>query len=352
MGGSVAETLLDFVWTVNVGGYRWVRARPLSLGDAVDEEAPEADYLVEQPADGKTGYKVRSYQPLIDEPALFLTFAALESSPEQIRDFATRFGLLGDNLTQTIADAGRQWGDMTVSHTVNGHEIVHRVGLGELLSDWRQELRDMREAVEIWHMAEAGDTTSLSRHIRWSDDKKAVGYESDPARPIAAPYHAKLLASPEHGAWALDVLPPGDVIGPALLFVQRVINEHLSPRASPQLSWDVRRGRPRLQVKPVGLIGALWLQFAQAVHGQVEYRSCRECGKWFEIHPDIARSNRLFCSTACRSKAYRKRQEQARRLHAEGRDVLDIAERLESDIATVRGWLAQDRTAEPKRRKR
>lgn len=341
----MSEALLDFAWTVNLGGYRWVRARLLQPLSPVAEEAPEASYLVEHPNDGKASYKARSYQPFVDDPALFLAFAALEPAPEQIRDFAAHFGLLGNDLTQTIADAGRPVGDMTVSHTVDGREIIHHVGRGEPLVAWMQEIRAMREAVGIWRMAEDGDTASLSHHIRWSDDNKAVIFESDPVRPIEAPYHSQLLASPDFGAWALECFSPGDVIGPALLFVQRVINEHLEPRASPLLSWDVRQQRSRLQVKPGGLIGALWLQFAQAVHGKTEFRSCRECGKWFQIHPDIARTNRAFCSSACRSKAYRKRQDEARRLHAEGLSVADIAARLESNDATVRRWLVHTRTA-------
>jgi DNA-binding NarL/FixJ family response regulator len=45
------------------------------------------------------------------------------------------------------------------------------------------------------------------------------------------------------------------------------------------------------------------------------------------------------CSTPCRTKAYRKRQAEAVRLHGEGHSLEDIARELDSDPDTVRGWI-------------
>jgi hypothetical protein len=83
----------------------------------------------------------------------------------------------------------------------------------------------------------------------------------------------------------------------------------------------------------------VWLQFATVVSENLVYGRCPECGTWFEVAPNAARSSRRFCSTGCRSKAYRERQDRARQLHTAGKTFEEIAAELESDAATVRKWV-------------
>jgi hypothetical protein len=134
---------------------------------------------------------------------------------------------------------------------------------------------------------------------------------------------------------------PGDVIGPALHFMQRLINDHLHRRASPRLLWEENRERLGLYLVPDGLIGALWLQLSRAVERDARFRQCLECETWFEFAPGRGRTDKQFCSTACRTKAYRRRQAEAARLHAEGQSIEEIAQVLENDPDTVRGWIAR-----------
>ena len=131
----------------------------------------------------------------------------------------------------------------------------------------------------------------------------------------------------------------GDLVKPALHYVQSKINAKLEGRASPRLLWDAKRERLGLYIVPAGLVGALWLQFARAVERDSRFRQCAECGTWFELAPGTARADKLYCSTPCRTKAYRKRQAEAARLHGEGRSHEDIARELDSDVDTVRGWI-------------
>ena len=56
-------------------------------------------------------------------------------------------------------------------------------------------------------------------------------------------------------------------------------------------------------------------------------RQCLQCGTWFEISPRAARTDRVFCSDACRFKAYRERQSRARRMHALADFVAEHGER-------------------------
>ena len=151
--------------------------------------------------------------------------------------------------------------------------------------------------------------------------------------------HRAVIAAEHLDREILARFVPGDPIGPALHCMQNLINEHLHQRASPRLLWEQSRDRLGLYIVPEGLIGALWLQFARAVERDAKFRQCPECGTWFEIAPGRGRTDKQFCSTACRTRAYRTRQAEAARLHGEGRSIEDIARELESDPATVRGWI-------------
>ena len=99
----------------------------------------------------------------------------------------------------------------------------------------------------------------------------------------------------------------------------------------------------RLQITPKNLLAAMWLQFAQAVTGDKEYRQCKQCGKPFEISlaPEGMRKSREYCTDPCRFKAYRERQGKARRLDSEGVAVKEIAKRLGSTTATIKKWIKQ-----------
>ena len=100
------------------------------------------------------------------------------------------------------------------------------------------------------------------------------------------------------------------------------------------------RGGRSIRVVPRDLWGALWLQFADAVASGARYERCRECTTWFELSPQAARADRLYCSEGCKQKAYRERKAEALRLHGEGKTAGAIARSVGSDAATVKGWLA------------
>ena len=76
-------------------------------------------------------------------------------------------------------------------------------------------------------------------------------------------------------------------------------------------------------------------------HGRNYYRQCRQCGKWFELSLEANRPTRLFCEDACRYKFYRERIAAAQKLHFEGVTTEAIAQRLETDTATVEGWIVR-----------
>ena len=93
-----------------------------------------------------------------------------------------------------------------------------------------------------------------------------------------------------------------------------------------------------MRVVPESLIAAIWVQLALAIEGNREYRQCDQCRRWFEVAAE-KREDARFCGDPCRFKAYRARQKEARQLMDDGVPVKQIAERLGSDIKTVKGWV-------------
>lgn len=105
---------------------------------------------------------------------------------------------------------------------------------------------------------------------------------------------------------------------------------------------DLRKSPPRLAVQFSSLRMALWMQFALAICENRQYRPCESCGRQFEVSPETARTNRRTCSEACKSKSYRTRKSEAKKLAAQGMTPAKIAKELGSDKETVAGWLKAD----------
>ena len=318
---------LQFTWEVAESGHRWVESH------ALDAPKARTRFLTTGRPIGSGVVQVRRYQPLSSCSGLFRDFAATEPSPEAIKAFADRYGLLGGSLLKHIP----------LHEEARGKQA--RLGTGEQLGAWVKEILTMGHAVDLWEAARHGDVERLGEQIHWEPDGSGVRIDTHPGVELTdlprAPLHVDKgwIASRHLGDDVLSRFVPGDVVKPALYRVQSVINEHLHGRASPRLLWDEDRERLGLYIVPDGLIGALWLQFARAAERNTTFRRCAECGSWFELAPGTGRSDKLYCSTPCRIRAYRRRQAEAARLHAEGRSVEEIARALESEPGTVRGWI-------------
>jgi hypothetical protein len=325
---SMPDVPLQFQWRVAKGGYRWLDARP-----AFEPQQPRQRFLTDARPFGAEGFRVLQYQPLAAFPGLFRVFADTDTNEDGIKAFADRFGPLGGNIEREIP--------LSDQRNVKGVPL----GTGEPLTAWRQEILMMLLAVDLWEAARNGDVERLGRVIFWTEDGSGVQMLTHPELPAGqlpdppARVERAWIAGTHLGDDVLGRFVRGDLVRPALHYVQSKINAKLQGRASPRLLWDTKRERLGLYIVPDGLIGALWLQFARAVERDSGFRQCAECGVWFELAPGTARADKLYCSTPCRTKAYRKRQAEAVRLHAEGRCIEEIAHELESEPRTVRGWI-------------
>jgi hypothetical protein len=81
------------------------------------------------------------------------------------------------------------------------------------------------------------------------------------------------------------------------------------------------------------------------VAGEASHRPCKVCGKWLTLSKDDYgfRSDREFCSAACRQKDYRAKIKEARKLKAKGRTVRQIANHFDTTTTVIKNWLTKEK---------
>jgi hypothetical protein len=304
-----------FVWRVPDNGFEWVDP---------DHEV-EMDFMLvarhvrlSDSGGKKFDPPVREYAPMREHSGLFRTFADVPLSKDGILQFANKYGALSNLL--------RPW----TRSRADRSEIL--TGGEERYGWWRGKIAAMKRAVMLWDLVRKGDEAGVvdfidvnkpdsGLEIHWREEKLDSYEEGTPGVVIKS-------GQPE----------PKDAVEAALLLLQRTMEEELYKGLSAKMELISDR-RLEFRDRPSDLITAMWLQFALGVSGEREYRSCMVCKAWFELSPDIARTTRLFCSDACKSKGYRLKQDRARQLFAEKKGFSAIAKELGSNVATVKRWI-------------
>lgn len=193
--------------------------------------------------------ELRQYAPLRQFPGLHRTFCATEPQPSGIDEFADQYGLLGGSVTKILPHGAAPY--------------VHTEG--EFLDDWCDEIGFLRKQVNIW-------------------DEYLSARSSD--------FQPRVIE---------------DVAG-----VQAEVNRRLAIYgAVPRLALDASQGNIRGVIVPGSLLGAIWVDFYLAISsgkGLAAYKKCESCGRFFEKILS-RRRDALYCSDACKSKAYRRRVE-------------------------------------------
>jgi hypothetical protein len=253
----------SFQWKIAESGYQW-------------QELDGRSWLVYKPS---TTWML--YQPLKQHTGLYRAFITIDDNHGML-GFATKYGLLG------IGEA----------RPLNGKS--GSLIWPERVADWRSEILALRSAVRAWDAIQGNDRDYLKQVIKWRKSPKRVSYEDS------------------HSFWNLKDTQPdgssikyGDLIWPAYRYIQDRINGALKDTVAPRMLWN-DDNELKLHHVPKTLLGAMWLQFADAVSYNLEYRECEWCGKSFEVTRST-RSDRLYCSNSCRVSASRKRTRLAKR---------------------------------------
>jgi hypothetical protein len=78
--------------------------------------------------------------------------------------------------------------------------------------------------------------------------------------------------------------------------------------ANIMLETDPADGAAKLCIRPPDLQHALWLQLSLAIDGAQNFKPCVVCGAWFRLEAGGSRSDKEYCTDACRMRAYRNRK--------------------------------------------
>jgi hypothetical protein len=263
---------------------------------------------------------------------MFLQFADVDGTSDAIVRFADRFGNLGES-------------HLAHPETPDAPEP----GLvGYTLEYWRAGLAAVQRVVGTWRLVQSGEADRLRLHFRQDGrgGRKGLRFVSHPPR---SPYPPLGLEAFEYDL-SVAGLPPEldgrfDPAAAGRLFCGTQVEEalfHLEDRLRVGSEWDGVVNRAVPTVEADCLLPALWWQTARAVWSDPTFHRCPVCDTWFEVAVGAARSHRRFCSNACRTRAHRGRQDEARRLHADGKTLREIAAALDADPAAVRGWIRSE----------
>ncbi len=144
-----------------------------------------------------------------------------------------------------------------------------------------------------------------------------------------------------------------------LTLLSNRVGRMMSTTCVPVMPIDRETWRPRIRIKPLNLLGCLWLQFATAIDGNKDYDQCQVCKRWFEVrekpkadHKGQGRVTRRYCTDndRCRQKAYYLRRKRAEELATNGQSHAEISKTIDSetgvvvDETTIDGWLERAKT--------
>jgi hypothetical protein len=250
----------------------------------------------------------RIYRPLKDHTGLFLIFAELKPNEGDVVAFAGRFGsLLGDTGDEQI-----NLRDNAVSKDPSALASAESIEL------WKREISDMKAATTVWRAVRDNNREQLEEFLRLN--------------PVFA-------GAGSAGGWQSQADNPARL---SLNYVQATVNARMERYVAIQLERDSSVAEPKVFISPKNLLGAMWLQFALAVEGRKEFRTCAQCHEPFEVSLDTTgrRTDARFCRGLCRVKHYRERIATARRLYQQGVSHREIAKKLDTDVKTVKVWVS------------
>jgi hypothetical protein len=218
------------------------------------------------------------------------------------------------------------------------------------LDEWQRHHRWMRFLAQLRSEC-LEDRPALAQIVSWEGDDVVFRVPKIGTGATETWRHRGFLRQRPQNQEGL-LFQPGDLVGPALWFLGRAINEwleelqHWGQPVVPQVLWSEANLRPQLVFGPRTLLGAMVCQFAAALHGGWPFQECARCHKFFRLQPGVNRANRLTCSHTCKQYLYDRRVQRAGELRAAGRTIRQIVKELNvkprgkrSSIELVRSWI-------------
>lgn len=339
--------LTFFTWGVPARGYVWkhsARTVPHLGGTGA------APFLLPDPKTTKSEPSAPLDEPPSEQTPLFQEFANLSPDPASILEFAKRRGWLGIGEPVVMPSRRRK----------KGADVQQ----GESLVRWQREILSMRHAITCWRDIEDEHVERLQQRIRPNGEDCIVWEErilckdlASSSWPVADPPPDRHDRSREHRSARLQDrfmakwqqlserareefgegrekgvpptwvrclyrrhhpylfdkdLCPWNVMVAAKALLADLVNEQLRGTVSACLLLDRKRHLTQY-IRPRHLLAAMWVQFAQVVHGQRRIIFCKHCHQPFEV-TERRRSKRAHTQCVNRAKVYRLRWKE--RVHA------------------------------------
>lgn len=269
------------------------------------------------------------YQPLRLHTGLFRHLVETEPTEEGCLQFAEQYGLLGPSARRNDVSPPAA-------------ESIHI---------WKAGIRWLGYLVQLWDLFQAGDRAELRRYLELTkagvrlrhlpEDRFDIPQSPVLRVPVRQRPRGVLPDSWENEAQPLTFSYPNfsPEENAAKLLVALALDDMLASQVRCKFGVDPVDDTLALQFVPQDLWGAIILQFASAVAGDRHYTKCRECRTWFELRSGVSRSDKIYCSNACRTRAGRGRKALALRLHAAGKSIAEIADRTGAEPQTIKTWI-------------
>jgi hypothetical protein len=221
--------------------------------------AASLDEIVTTGAHDKT-----TFGHLVTEPDLYLQFASAKGTPPELKVLANKFGLLDGTL------------NLKQLHDILRVERSKSVDLEEAFRF------DPRSDVLAFCAQRADEWLGIFCLVRsmindWTQSRKARDFVC--------------MSS----------------------YLEQEYNSSLSGSLTYQLELNEQTGEAQSRIICSSLRNYIDVQWGMSVAANVLHRQCVECPNWFSVHPDTSRPEKVFCSDACRMRAYRKRKGGKRR---------------------------------------
>lgn len=264
------------------------------------------------------------YDPML-ERRLFADFAQLEPTVDAILGFADKFGLLTEcpevvrlehnGLQYAAEELGFWLGHlfqmqtmMRISHLLKDPSAEATVKLREMITPsfhevyfsdaFRDELLEKMKK-GMWF---PGSTLNSCSVVPLSPPQRTEAVEKWIEQALSWIPDPMYLEVPKEERPRSQQLDPDDRFY-YRLFLQRMVNMTLAETTVPMI--QLKPGS-QIQLRPINLLGAMYLQLALELIGQSpDAIKCHHCGKWFV--PDHGRQ--IYCDDRCKFKAYRKRKQ-------------------------------------------
>jgi hypothetical protein len=299
--------------------FRWTRpSSAVRYGWAMDEQRIWKQALI---GDSATEEWADRYDPLVEGHRLLDELGKLQTDPDAMVAFATKWGF----LSKPIAMRPRKvCADLAIPD-FQGEAPALESYWAEPIALWDREVRAFQTSFQMWSALGSKEDALLLDQIR--------AWAAGPRIPADLAIEFGDVTTQNAARRAGWIKLGIDVSGQ----LRRL-------RVTPALYFDAERGRGALRVSPTSLIGAAWLQLAEAADGRYRPRRCF-CGSWFVLNPASKNQQGRFCSNACKQKWYRWGCE-ARGLAATGKKLAPIARTLSRKVGypvtakDVREWIA------------